>query len=151
MRVIRRCRSGGLRLGGSRGDGSRVGDRSRGRCLGTGVGAVGCASRLRGWARFTRRARALFLEGRIRSPRGLEDIRNASFVFGNVRKRIPKGEIHSRIRFTIASTATFSPSFFLSLKALQMCSKKNGTTQNVAQDAQQKRRKACVNKNTREI
>ena len=34
-------------------------------------------------------------------------------VFGDVRTRIPKGELHSRIRFTTASTAPFSPSFSL--------------------------------------
>ena len=70
---------------------------------------------------------------------------------GGVRKRIPKGEFHSRIRFTTASTAPFSPpSSFFSLKSVQMCSEKNGTTRNVPQDVQPKNGKACVNKNTRD-
>ena len=33
---------------------------------------------------------------------------DAYIDFGDVRKRIPKGELHSRIRFTSASTAPFS-------------------------------------------
>ena len=59
----------------------------------------------------------------------------------------PKGELHSPIRFTTASTA---PSFlYLSLLKLYKRAAKERHKRNVPQDVQPKRRKACVNKNMR--